>query len=252
VRLKSALSTWFTSGSLIVVGFVTSITLLFSILVQNVWFMIFAVGLTLALTTLGALTGSARIFAQEIEEKRWEMLLMTSLTPVQIVGAKVGAAFINQIPLLAALMLLLILSAISMGENPIYIVPTMLVMGTFSAFLLVAGAFLSLVGRNLRRAFVFTLGLVLLLLVLVPIGAAMARDLDYLSYRDSRPILETTNPFYYLGLMEEALTSSGFKDPVHGRHFMAALGFVFFYGSLTVLSGAGLLLGFRRLAYRTG
>jgi ABC-type transport system involved in multi-copper enzyme maturation permease subunit len=204
-----------------------------------------------ALLLLMATASGASLFVKEKEERKWDVLLSTPLTPWDIIGSKLLAGAVGLIPLGVILLLFFTLLSRAYGVGLDGWLSTAGAVGLSVAFAYVLGAAASLRAQTLRGAFSFTFGALCFLLLLLPLFMAFLDSLPGVNWRSERfPFLLVTlsNPGVFLTPFSEAAFGSTYSWRTERAREEYARLFPFFVGYSVFYSAAISLLILRMRA----
>jgi ABC-type transport system involved in multi-copper enzyme maturation permease subunit len=162
-----------------------------------------------------AMSRGAGLFVQEREERKWEVLLSTPLTPREILLSKLLAGLVPLLPFTLLYLLLVSACAGFRGLGPLgWAMSTGSVLLTVLAAYAVGG-WASLRSSDLRRSFSITFGLVLGALLGFPAILALLGGLFDWSRSDDRfplALIKVANPVYFMAPVTELVGRDSYSD----------------------------------------
>jgi len=207
-----------------------------------------ATGILLVLVAIGAGSGA---FTKEKEEGKWDILLTTPMRGRHFVFGKLAGAATTLAPALVVFLLscvLPVVAAMGRGETASYIVPFLLVCGSFVLFVVMSGMFFSLWLANSRRSFGLCLLVVIFLLVLFPfLTMILSNALDLVDRDAGEGMIYVTNPAIHFELVFSMGRYWYWREPDSLDYVPA---FVILYLAASGGFLWAMLAGFDRLAWR--
>ncbi|HLG42652.1 MAG TPA: hypothetical protein VI643_04745 [Planctomycetota bacterium] len=182
-------------------------------------------GILLLLAAIGAGSGA---FTKEKEEGKWDILLTTPMRAPHFVFGKLAGAMTTIAPALVVFLVscsLPVVASMGHGASTYYIIPFLLVCGTFLVFVVMSGMFFSLWLPNSRGSFGLCLLVVIFLLALLPLMTVILSEaLDVIDREPAEGLIYITNPAIHFELVFSMRRYWGEPDSLD-----YAPGFVFIY-----------------------
>ncbi len=181
-------------------------------------FLLPAYALLMVLFYLGCVGAGSGAFTAEKEEKKWDLLLAAPIRPAPVVWAKFAGAWLSMALFAVTAVLLAILSAYSRSAPAVTLLPVVLTTLAFANFVVCMGLFFSILTETTRKARGLTLGVAFFLLVGIPMIMAILAMGSRSSFSGEafEAFVKTTNPFYFLELLEGGYYGYGY-DYNYGR-----------------------------------
>ncbi len=156
------------------------------------------------LLLLMAMANGVGLFVREKEERKWDILLSTPLTPWEIVRAKLAAGLASLAPLALILLFFFSLVAWIYGLGVLGWMMTAGTIGLAVLFAYAVAAWASLRSPNMRTAFSLSFGIVIALLLLFPVAVDLVDELPGVYWRKDdfpRSLVKVTSPLTFLELI---------------------------------------------------